>query len=260
MALTGSLRLCRLSTGEGLAKVVNSREWGLTAVERRSTTERVLGQLRAAIVAGHIGPNEQLRETALAQSMGTGRSAVREAIRHLVQEGLVETRVNRGAFVRVLTPGDSDDVYLAREVIEVAAVRQALARPRALDLRALRAAFARIQVAVAQAPAEQPAGGELIAADLDFHRALVALSDSPRLIRAHETLAAEAQMLMHHQPVYPLTDYAADHGVLLDAVTERSPDAPERVRDHLRLSAALIAQELRQHPDPSHPPSRRQHL
>jgi DNA-binding GntR family transcriptional regulator len=204
----------------------------------------VLAELRSAIVSGRIGPSEPLRETALAQSLGTGRSAIREAIRHLVQEGLVEYRVNRGSFVRSLSVEDSHDVYLAREAIEVAAVRRALAIGPNLDLSGLEAALERITRAAARSPVDRPAGAVLIAADLDFHRELVRLGASPRLSRAHETLAAEAQMLLHHQPVYPLSDYTADHRILLDALIARDPAAPDRVRDHLRLSAELIAGEI----------------
>jgi DNA-binding GntR family transcriptional regulator len=67
--------------------MTSASTWGLSAVERRSTTEQVLVELRAAIVLGRIGPREPLREAALATALGTGRSSVREAIRHLVQEG-----------------------------------------------------------------------------------------------------------------------------------------------------------------------------
>lgn len=221
-----------------------SETWGLTAVERRSTTDHVLAELRAAIVSGRIGPRQPLRETALAQTLGTGRSAIREAVRHLVQEGLVEYRLNKGAFVRVLSVADVDDVYLAREAIEVTAVRHALEHTDALDLESLSTALQRITAAADATPPDQPAGTALIAADLDFHREMVRLSASPRLIRAHETLAAEAQMLLHHQPVYSPIDYTADHGVLLDSIARRDPAAPELVRDHLRLSAGLIAGEI----------------
>lgn len=221
-----------------------SQTWGLTAVERRSTTDHVLAELRSAILSGRIGPHAPLRETALAHTLGTGRSAIREAIRHLVQEGLVEYRLNRGSFVCMLSVRDSDDVYLAREAIEVSAVRHALERGAPLELAPLRVAFDRIVTAADATPADQPAGTELIAADLDFHREMVRLGGSPRLSRAHETLAAEAQMLMHHQPVYPPSDYAADHRVLLDAIARRDPAAPDLVRDHLRLSAKLIGGEI----------------
>ena len=61
---------------------------GLAALERVSTTEQVVRALRAAIVSGSIAQGEQLREVQLATQLGTGRSAVREALRQLVQEGL----------------------------------------------------------------------------------------------------------------------------------------------------------------------------
>ena len=226
--------------------LADSQTWGLTAVERRSTTDHVLAELRAAIISGRIGPRQPLRETALAETLGTGRSAIREAIRHLVQEGLVEYHINRGAFVRVLSVEDCHDVYLAREALEVSAVQCAIDSARPLDLDGLGAAFDRLAETADRAPARSPAGPELIAADLDFHRELVRLAASPRLTRAHETLAAEAQMLLLHHPVYSMLDYEADHRVLLQALERHDPRSPELVRDHLRLSARLISAEIGQ--------------
>ena len=218
--------------------------WGLSAVERRSTTEQVIGELRTAIITGRIKPNEPLRENSVAQIMGTGRSSVREAIRHLIGEGLVEYQPNRGAFVREITEEEAYDLYLAREAIEVAAVTHAFERYVEVDLHRLETRLHKIILAAADTPEQQPAGTELVTADLDFHREMVRLADSPRLTRAHETLAAEAQMLMHHQPVYPLTDYAGDHRILFDAIAERDPGTSEKIRDHLRLSARLIGDEI----------------
>ncbi len=218
--------------------------WGLSAVQRRSTTEHVIVELRTAIITGRIGANEPLREASLAKVMGTGRSSVREAVRHLIGEGLVEYRPHRGAFVRSISQHEAFDVYLAREAIEVTAVRHAFERGTELDLSGLETRLRRVILAAASTPDRLPAGTELVAADLDFHREMVALADSPRLTRAHETLAAEAQMLMHHQPVYPLTDYAGDHRILYDAIADRDPDTDDKIRQHLRLSAQLIATEL----------------
>jgi DNA-binding GntR family transcriptional regulator len=224
--------------------VAHGRSWGLNAIERRSTIDHVIGELRTAIVSGRIGANEPLRESSLAQMMGTGRSSVREAIRHLIGEGLVEYRPHRGAFVRLISEEDAYDVYIAREAIEMAAVSRVLERPQAPDLAPLRSRLHRIILAAAAAPEHEAAGVELVAADLDFHREMVALAGSSRLSRAHDTLASEAQMLMLHQPVYPLTDYAGDHRILFDALAERDPETPDKVRHHLRLSAQLIGGEL----------------
>ena len=100
---------------------------------------------------------EPLRETALAHTLGTGRSAIREAIRQLVQEGLVEYRLTGLVRPRAVG-GGRDDVYLAREAIEVRAVRHALERAEPLDLSPLKAALERITAAADATPADQPAG------------------------------------------------------------------------------------------------------
>jgi DNA-binding GntR family transcriptional regulator len=215
-------------------------------VQRRSTTDQVLHELRAAILAGRIKPREQLRETALAEVFGTGRSAIREALRHLVQEGLVISELNRGAWVRPISAEDVIDVYLARAAIEVAAVRTVVRRDDGVEIAILTAAQDRIRAACPTDCAESPSH-ELIAADIDFHRAMVSLAGSPRLSRAHEPLAAESQMLLNWHPVYSVSDYVSDHQALLDAIQARDPGAVEIARSHLQLTADLIVAEARRY-------------
>jgi DNA-binding GntR family transcriptional regulator len=215
--------------------------WRLRSIERASTTDQVLAELRDAIVEGRIPQGEQLREAHLGGLLGTGRSAVREAIRQLVQEGLVEHELHRGALVRAVSLADHLDVYGAREVIETGAVRQLLQRPEPFDTAPLREALEALRRAL-----ERPGRltEEAIAADIRFHAELVRLCGSPRLTRAHETLAAETRMLLRHHPLYPATDYLGDHERLLAAVERRDPDTPDLIAEHLRLSARLIGDEL----------------
>jgi DNA-binding GntR family transcriptional regulator len=220
-----------------------SASWGLGTVQRRSTTDQVLHQIRDAILSGRIKPREQLPEAALAQTFGTGRSAIREALRQLVQEGLVVSEINRGARVRPISTEDVIDVYLARQAIEVAAVEHALQRDDELDLAALMAVQLRIRQAAAPDGAPAPPSAKLIAADLDFHRAMVALAGSSRLSRAYEPLAAETQMLLNWHPVYSGRDYADDHQQLVNALQSRDPNAAAVAREHLVLSAKLILEQ-----------------
>ena len=211
--------------------------WGLATVQRRSTTEHVLSELRAAIIDGRIGPSAPLREVALAGAFGTGRSAIREALSALVQEGLVVSERNRGTWVRELSPADVADVYRAREAIETAAVASAVERG-SYDLTGLRAKLQDVRTVCDRDGMRSPSQA-LIAADIDFHRMLVALAESPRLSRAHEPLAAEAQMLLNWHPIYSGSDYVDDHQQLLDAFGDGDPVAA--VREHLRLSEKLIS-------------------
>ena len=143
---------------------------------------------------------------------------------------------NRGTWVRELSPADVVDVYRAREAIESAAVAAALERG-TYDLSGLRATLDELRTVCDRDGMRSPSQA-LIAADIDFHRMLVALAESPRLSRAHEPLAAEAQMLLNWHPVDSGSDYVDDHQQLLDAFD--GGDAVAAVRDHLRLSEQLL--------------------
>jgi DNA-binding GntR family transcriptional regulator len=213
----------------------------LPGLERVSTTEQVARALREAIVEGRIPAGTQLRELRVADSLRTSRGTVREAIRLLVQEGLVDYRVNRGAFVRTPALDDCADVYEAREAIEAWAAQRVVEGDAPLDLSELEEAIRDMQRELPEPPRPTE---EMIAADLRFHHELVKLAASPRLVRAHETFAAEARMLLRLQPSYPRGTYVRDHEELLDALRRRDPRAPELVAAHLRLSARLIGEQI----------------
>lgn len=215
--------------------------WQLGSIDRASTTRQVLHELREAIIDGRIAQGEALREVSLAKAFGTGRSAVREAIRQLEQEGLVEYELHRGAFVPVMSLADRLDVYVAREAIEMGVARRVVEASRPADLSGLRGALADLRAA---ARGHDRVTEDQIAADIRFHQELVRLAGSPRLTRAHETLAAETRMLLRHHPVYPWSDYVGDHERLFEAIERRDPRAPDFVGEHLRLSARLIGDEL----------------
>lgn len=212
--------------------------WALPRFEGHSATENVRRIIREAIVEGRIPAGDQLRESRLVDMLGTSRGTVREAIRHLVQEGLVEYQMHRGVFVKSPVLRDQVDVYVAREAIEVWAARTLIESNDVLDLSALDEALAamRSREARQKRPTE-----ETIAADLRFHHELVRLAGSERLTRAHETFAAETRMLLRRHPPYPWRTYASDHQELVDALRRRDPQTPNLVAEHLRLSARLLS-------------------
>jgi DNA-binding GntR family transcriptional regulator len=177
-----------------------------------------------------------LREVELAARLGTGRSAVREALRQLVQEGLVQHEPHRGSFVRIITADDLVDVYRAREAVETAALETILARDGGTDLTPLREALERLR--------EAAAGGngtwrEMADVDIRFHETLVGLAGSPRLSRMLETLAAESRMHLCAYPPYPALQNVDDHEQIVEALGRGSREAVALLREHLRFSARL---------------------
>jgi DNA-binding GntR family transcriptional regulator len=219
-----------------------ANSWSLASLPRTTMPDEIVRELRRAIVEGDIAQGEQLREEHVARMLGTGRGVVREALRQLAQEGLVEYLPHRGNFVRLMSLEDRLDVYAAREALESGATRRVLQSPETLELDGIRGAFERLREAAADG--HDRVTEALISADVDFHRELVALARSPRLSRAHETLVAETRMLLRHHPAYPASDYVGDHARLLEALERADPRTPDLVADHLRLSARLIGDEL----------------
>jgi DNA-binding GntR family transcriptional regulator len=206
----------------------------LARLEPVSTTSSVLRAIRDAIIAGELPQGEQLRELQLAAQLGTGRGAVREALRQLVQEGLIEHRLHRGVFVRVFSAEDVLDVYRAREAVETAAVAAACAGEAELDVRPLEECLEQMRAAAGW--------HDQVAADVAFHERLVALARSRRLDRMYATLAAETRMHLHQYPPYSTARNVEDHAEILAAVRDGSPRAVDLVREHLRYSAALAAE------------------
>ncbi len=176
--------------------------------------------------------------------LGTSRGTIREALRHLVQEGLVEYRLHQGAFVPDQKLTDRLDVYVAREAIETWAARKLIESREKHDFSKLDAAIKEMDANSAELarPSE-----ETIAADLRFHHELVRMAGSDRLTRAHETFAAETRMLLRAHPPYPRRTYAGDHRKLVDALRRRDPTTPDLVAEHLRLTARLISSQDEEH-------------
>jgi DNA-binding GntR family transcriptional regulator len=74
--------------------------------------------IRDAILRGELAPGQPLREVELARHMGVSRTPVREALRLLQNDGLVEFAPNRGATVKCYTAADLEDVYNLRAALE----------------------------------------------------------------------------------------------------------------------------------------------
>jgi DNA-binding GntR family transcriptional regulator len=215
--------------------------WDLPRFEGLSAIESVRRIIREAIVDGRIPPGAALREGRLVELLGTSRGTIREALRHLVQEGLVEYRLHRGAFVPRQKLADRLDVYVAREAIETWAARKLIESRTELDLSKLDAAISAMDAEGAglAKPTE-----ETIAADLRFHHELVRMAGSERLTRAHETFADETRMLLRARPPYSRRTYAGDHKRLVNALRRRDPRTPDLVAEHLRLTSRLISGDV----------------
>jgi len=152
-----------------------------------SLTERMAAALRQKIVQGTFAPGQRLSEQQLSVALGISRNSLREVFRVLVQESLLRHEPNRGVFV--VRPGIASilDIYRVRRMLECHAL--AHANPE-------HPAVARMQQALdaAQVACQVQDWEAVATANMRFHQAVVALSDSARIERFYERTAAELRL------------------------------------------------------------------
>lgn len=107
--------------------------------------EQVIDILRSDIVSGELEQGARLVETALCSRFGVSRPVVREALRHLVAEGLLESVPNQGTVVAQLTVKDARDLYEVRALLEGHAGRLFAERASDEDRTALQCAYAAME-------------------------------------------------------------------------------------------------------------------
>lgn len=89
--------------------------------------EHALDKLRNAISRGLYPPGHRLVERELCEALGVSRTSVREALRQLQAENLIEVGKRRNITVAVISSKDAEDIYLLREMLETLAVQRFVA-------------------------------------------------------------------------------------------------------------------------------------
>lgn len=93
---------------------------------KRANTTATLDYIKGRILNFVLLPGVKISDDEIAKTLGTSRSPVREALNRLVEQGLVESRPNRGFIVKVYTRKEVADHYMLREALECLAVRLAI--------------------------------------------------------------------------------------------------------------------------------------
>lgn len=140
--------------------------------------EAAYSVVRDAILSGEFARGERLREEMLAGLAGVSRTPIREALRRLDAEGLVEFRPNRGARVTAWSTNELEDLYDARALLESQAARLAASRISADELAELTDLCVRMTEATTRGASAVDKISEL---NGDFHRLVVTASRNSQL-------------------------------------------------------------------------------
>ncbi|MEE2041380.1 GntR family transcriptional regulator [Nocardiopsis sp. CT-R113] len=197
----------------------------------RMTGTRLADLLEEEIVIGVRFPRERLVEDELMARFGAKRHAVRQALQVLESRGVVERRPNAGAFVRSFTAKEVGDLYVLRDLLEVSAAELIVFPVDPARLEDLAGAQRRHDAAV-----EANDLRAVVAANMEFHRRLFALSNNEALVEAINRYARVAHAIRSVTVTSPesLRLSRREHRLMLDALREGDRDLLARTcRAHL---------------------------
>ncbi|MGW5641678.1 GntR family transcriptional regulator [Saccharopolyspora sp. NPDC003752] len=177
----------------------------------RPLREVIRDTLRIRIFEGHYAPGTRLIERDLAAEFNVSRLPVREALRMLIQEGLVAERASRGSVVARLSDKDVEDLFDVRLSLEVLACRLAAQRATPEDIARLDALLDRAADALARGSIN-----EAHRANSEFHDEVTRIADNGFLRAALEPLQGRMHWLFRH--VTDLPELVQEHRDLLAAI------------------------------------------
>ena len=200
--------------------------------------------IRDAIRLGVIRPGERLVEVELAAALDMSRTPVREALRRLEAERLVENVPRRGLVVPTITIDDLIEIYEIRGVLEGLAARRAAQRMGPAEIDALRETVERMERALAAN--DLAALGE---ASTQFHRLVRSGSRHARLPELISLLFDSHRSVGLHEfsPAERAVAAVQEHRAIYEAIAARDEEAAERLaREHSQnaLRAQIIAHHL----------------
>ena len=186
--------------------------------------DRAYEAVRSGILGGRYLAGARLTEQDIATSVGVSRTPVREALRRLDAEGLVEFTPNLGAVVTTWNEEDSDEIFDLRAMLEAYGVRRATVRATDAQIAEMR----RLAESQYRESVERKAGHLERIGDLNsqFHRRMQEAAGSPRLARALAGLI-EAPLMMRTFQKYTAEDLqrsAQHHLEIVSALEARDAE------------------------------------
>ena len=182
----------------------------------------LFSQLQRDILTGKLKPGQKLTEQAICKEYKISRTPVREALRQLETEGLVENILNRGAFVVGLSQQDFEDMFQLRKIYETQAVKWAIERITDEEMDALEETFEFMEFYTLRNDVDK-----MLTINAGFHQIIYEASHN-RMLRQ---LLSSYQTYFKYWPQedidadHYLTEVLEEHRLIFKAFTEKDPEA-----------------------------------
>ena len=199
-----------------------------------SSVDRIYLELRDRAMRYDFLPGSRINEQALGRELGISRPPLREALNRLAAEGLLDFVMNKGFFRKSISVDEVMDLYQVRIALEQRAVMLAVERAGDAQI----AAVAEFWTGIRER-ASQMATADLLLADEEFHRRLIALSGNRELAAIMENVTRRIHSARHidiEQSAWNSRAFAAHDDVIRLIAERRTADAQQAITEHIDMS------------------------
>lgn len=205
-----------------------------------SLPDAIAEYLGGAIADGRLRPGQRLVESQLCEELSVSRTPLREALRRLSAEGLVELSTRRGARVAELTEKSISDGFMVRAVLEGLAARLASVAPTKGQIATLEKLNTDMEMVVAARDAKG-----FFELNTQFHELIATASDNPYLasLQRNASMRSYRPLLLSLASSDHLRASITDHRSILDAI--RSSDAAAAERNMVKHISNAATEAIR---------------
>jgi len=201
--------------------------------------QEVAERLRQRIFAHELTPGTWIDEQKLAEQYGTSRTPLREALKVLAAEGLVELKPRRGCYVTEISRQDLDDIFPLMAMLEARSALEAVRRAKAVDIRDMEGIHERLEAAARNGRIDA-----FFEANQEFHRKIQELSGNRWLVSVIQDLRKVLKMSRLHSLSLEgrLQQSLDEHRAIMAAFAAGNASEAERLmHDHLLSGRDALA-------------------
>ena len=213
-------------------------KFNVTMNEYLPLRDVVFNTLRQAILRGELKPGERLMEIQLANKLGVSRTPIREAIRKLELEGLVNMVPRKGAEVADITEKSLRDVLEVRKALEELSVQLACEKITEEEIEELKRVAERFKDTL-----DDQDVTKIAEADVAFHDVIYTATDNQKLILLLNNLREQMYRYrveyLKKEEAYP--QLIAEHEELIDNISKRNKEEATRIMcEHIDNQVATV--------------------
>lgn len=162
------------------------------AIQKTTYKDQVMSYIYDLLLDGKLNPGDQIKESHLAKEMGISRAPIREALKELISNGIVDYKPQVGNYISLLSPKEIVDAYTARGVLEGYAVMETMLQFSDYDIARLKSMASQMKLS-----AQNNDNKMVTEIGGDFHDLLVSKNDNFQLIRFTNRLSLKLHILFN---------------------------------------------------------------